>query len=336
MDDRLITPELLKRYLERTCDPDEEELVEQWYLSIEKTGASPPEFNEVIHLIRVRKAIWESEEKNRERIMLPRGRQPFGWRRYAVAAVLFIAFGLTFYFYQGQTVRQEVLSGVASPVSVENTGRQIRRVELPDGSVVWLNPGSELAYSPEAFLHSRREVAVQGEAFFDVERDEASPFIVTAEALRVQVLGTSFHVKAGRGQASYEVTVVTGKVRVYREGREKEEEMELLPAQKAVFEVSSGILTSEGTASGEGVMAAWQSASLDFEDAPLAEVAQRLERKFGVSVHLENDRLRNCLLKATFENLMMAEILEAISQMLELTYEIEKDRIVFKGQGCDQ
>ncbi len=334
MAENPVTPELLKRYLERECTPEETEKVEQWYLSADRTGAEVPEFNEVMHLIRVRKAIRESEAGTNDIVPLPIRISVV--LRYATAAIVLLVCGLGLYFYTSRPVELPDIPVIASPVVVSNSQKQMLRHHLPDGSTIWLHPGSELRYLPAISEASQREVSVHGEAFFEVAKDDSRPFTVVIDDLRVRVLGTSFHIKATPGLSSYEVTVVTGKVRVYsaRQASAKEEVV-LLPAQKAVFEVASGMVTSSEMPVQNSVLETWQPASLDFEDARLLEVARRLEQKFGVSVQLEDPKLTNCLLKATFENLRLVEILEAVSAMLELTYEINGNAIVLKGNGCE-
>lgn len=78
----------------------------------------------------------------------------------------------------------------------------------------------------------------------------------------------------------------------------------------------------------------WQPASLQFSDNRLEEVARRLEEKFNVSIKLESHTMGNCLMTAAFEDLQLSEILETISIMLELTYEVEGETILLRGNGC--
>ena len=86
-------------------------------------------------------------------------------------------------------------------------------LKLADGTNVWVFAESEIRF-PTRFKGNKREVYLEGEAYFDVTHDEQHPFIVHTEQLNVKVLGTGFNVMAYKGDARTEVTLVHGKVDV--------------------------------------------------------------------------------------------------------------------------
>ena len=86
-------------------------------------------------------------------------------------------------------------------------------VMLPDSSEVWLNAGSSILY-PETFAKDKRQVILNGEAYFSVKKDTASPFIVETSQLSVKVLGTRFNVKAYPNDEKITTTLTSGKVEV--------------------------------------------------------------------------------------------------------------------------
>ena len=90
-------------------------------------------------------------------------------------------------------------------------GAERQQTTLPDGSKVWVNRHSTLSYAAN-FNEKVREVQLQGEAFFEVKKDQGRPFTVLANETRTQVLGTSFNVRAYGAEDSVEVAVVTGRV----------------------------------------------------------------------------------------------------------------------------
>ncbi|RYZ94255.1 MAG: hypothetical protein EOP47_28175, partial [Sphingobacteriaceae bacterium] len=93
----------------------------------------------------------------------------------------------------------------------------VSSIVLTDGTKIWLNGGSKLKY-PNTFRGDRREVSVEGEAFFDVTHDADKPFIVRSGEISTQVLGTSFNVKAYADEHLLKVNVVSGKVGVLPSG----------------------------------------------------------------------------------------------------------------------
>ena len=84
---------------------------------------------------------------------------------------------------------------------------------LPDGSRVWLNAESSLSYPGSFGGRERREVTLQGEAYFEVAPDSLHPFVVETAALQTQVLGTSFNVRAYSPEDT-RVTLLRGSVKV--------------------------------------------------------------------------------------------------------------------------
>ena len=86
-------------------------------------------------------------------------------------------------------------------------------IELPDGSNVWLNAGTQMQY-PVSFMEDKREIILDGEAYFDVARNEKCPFIVHTHAMDIEVLGTKFNVEAYAKQQNFEASLIQGKIKI--------------------------------------------------------------------------------------------------------------------------
>jgi transmembrane sensor len=334
MAENKIDPELLRRYLEGKCDPDEIERVEHWYSSLDPE-VDEHTFDAPVHFFRIKRTIGQLETQDEESGSSPNNLLTGIFRRYVTAAIVVLVCGLGIYLYTARSNSRDTIE-TASLTTFENKGKQIQKQLLPDGSTIWLQPGAKIIYTSAHFA-SKREVTLEGDAFFDIAKDESSPFTVSADELRIQVLGTSFHIRATSGQPVQEVTVISGKVRVaMAHPTSLQKEVALLPKQQAVFEVATGVLSASTVTAQNSTWKAWQPASLGFADTSLDEAVRKLEEKFAVSIHLENTSLKKCLLTATFEDLQLSEILETISLMLDLSYEIKGDAIVLKGAGCGQ
>ncbi|MBC9794980.1 FecR family protein [Sinomicrobium weinanense] len=201
-----------------------------------------------------------------------------------------------------------------------------REISLSDGTRVTLNANSELIY-PEEFNGSVRNVELNGEAFFKVSRNEKMPFIVTANGVKVKVLGTSFNVKSYREDEQVETTLVQGKVEVGREG--DRETVILKPAQKATYSKSGKRLKVERANTRH--VTAWQEGRLSFDATPMRQVVRDLERKYGVTFVLRSEKLLNYKYTGTFNNAGLDKVLNLFTISSPITYNIKnKDTIVLE------
>ena len=126
--------------------------------------------------------------------------------RIAASVLLLLAIGIPTLWYGINR------NNNASSELMQFSEKGVKTVDLPDGSRVFLNEGSEIHY-PENFKQDRR-VNLDGEAFFEVMSDPVNPFNVRSGKVIVSVLGTSFNVKEGGQQEDVEVFVESGKVKM--------------------------------------------------------------------------------------------------------------------------
>lgn len=328
MNKKQISQELLKRYLEGQCTPEEAFQVDEWYASLsEETGAEAA-FDQPRHLGKVQNEIGRLSSDEVRVVPLRRSSFP-QYLRYAAAAVILLVAGVGINYFLSQN--KSVFRLGKHTYSTINKTHQVRKHVFPDGSEAWLNPGTRVTYAKEDFNEDSREVSLEGEAFFEVTHDPSRPFFVHGESVQVKVLGTSFNVRANKGEAEYAVSVVTGKVSVTAD---KGKEVMLLPHQQAVFKVASGELVSEEVPDMAEKAPLWQPVSLTFTDAKLGEVVKRLEDKFDVKIRLENPDLENCRVKAAFDQNRLSEILDMTMQIVDARYLMQNDEIVIRGEGC--
>lgn len=163
-------------------------------------------------------------------------------------------------------------------LSTPNGGQY--KVVLSDGTRVWLNAASSLAY-PAAFSGNKREVVLTGEAYFEVAKDEGKPFLVTVNDMQVQVLGTHFNVKAYANDKHIMTTLLEGAVRV----KKGTGSVMLLPGQQASLNKQDGVLRS---ATGDPELAlAWKNGLLAFKNDALRDVMHTISRWYDVEVVYE-------------------------------------------------
>jgi ferric-dicitrate binding protein FerR (iron transport regulator) len=150
------------------------------------------------------------------------------------------------------------------------------QVELPDGTVVWLNAASSLRY-PTAFTGKERRVEVTGEAYFEVAKNAELPFRVNVDdRAEIEVLGTRFNVNAYKNEKHLKATLLQGSVRVNR--------VVLKPGQQALLAENIQVVNDPDL---DKVMA-WKNGVFNFEDASLEEVMRQLERWYDIQVVYEN------------------------------------------------
>ena len=161
-------------------------------------------------------------------------------------------------------------------------------VTLADGSRVWLNAGSSLRY-PEAFTGVRREVVLEGEGYFEVERDERKPFIVRVDGMDLRVLGTSFDVKAYPDDGTIVTTLVTGKIAQHYSTVDTG--IVLTPSRQSVFDRKSGRLRTQKVDVRDAL--AWREGRVVMKDARLEDIFRELSRWYDFDVVYTNPSLRD-------------------------------------------
>jgi len=172
-------------------------------------------------------------------------------------------------------------------------GSSTPEIDLADGSVVHLRQDARLEY-PRQFGSNKRIVELEeGEAYFDIARDESRKFIVETEYADIIVLGTEFDIDIDDGVL--EVHVTEGKVRIDPDNSELY--LELTAGQSAYFDIRTGELKKEKI--GDMNEVAWFTKRLSFKNEKLSAVVEVLEEAFDVKINIENSELKNCKVTST-------------------------------------
>jgi len=273
------------------------------------------------------------------------------WRWLSVAASVLIVLGLGWwvrssYFGQPTAGRNAMPTAFeTSLITQTNTTTQPQWIALPDGSSVILQKGSQLKYS-KTFTGTRRSVYLTGEAYFEVTKDPAKPFVVYANGLLTKVLGTSFTVRAYGHDKAVTVTVRTGRVAVFAHSPENESRIDspkldglvLTPNQRIVYEreqsrlirvkeiVPAARIVPKGMALG--------TTSFVFEARAVSEVFSELEKGYNIKILYNKDVLASCRLTADLTDATLTEKLMIICKSIEAEYQVQPQGIVISGRGC--
>lgn len=188
------------------------------------------------------------------------------------------------------------------------------KVNLPDGSIVWLNSGSTLTY-PTFFANNERCTTLSGEGYFSVKTDKSHPFYVNVNNIRVMVTGTELNVEGYRGDSINSVILTNGSVNIITQDNKQ---IALKPNQC----FSLNILTQKHTvyAMDAASYSTWKDGILAFRDDPLENVFKRIGRAFNVDIRINNPQLATQKYRATFEGESLQQILDLISLSAPIKY----------------
>ncbi len=330
-----LPPDLLRRYLADRCTEAERQRVDAWYETLDHPAPQPLAFDERRSFERLRASLSDDPDFGKTPVR-PLWQRPWAYLTATAAAAVLVS-GLLFWpRIEGEPSEAIAKTTPSTSVAYQNSTQKITRRRLPDGSVVWLKPGARLAYAPST-NGSQREVQFSGEAFFDVARDPAHPFVIRSGRMTTQVLGTSFNVKALPNAARYEVAVLTGRVAVRSPAADGRMNTVLLaPRQRAVFDVPSRQLLKAAVPNRPTDQESWQPVSLAFDDATLDDVARQLEQRFDVRIRLANPALRHCRLKVDLTQQSLPEILDIVTKLLGTDYVWEEGTVTLVGNGCEK
>jgi len=198
---------------------------------------------------------------------------------------------------------------------------------LSDGSRVWLNSGSRLVFPP-AFNGKVREVFLEGEACFEVSRNENKPFFVRTSAFRVKVLGTKFLVQAYKEENEFTTVLLEGRVNLAQNDKLFAKEFELLPNQKASFKGNEENFEITDVQDVENYIA-WIDGYLNFEREDIYSVARRISRYYNIEIEVEGpvEKLKfsgKLDLKESPER-----ILNSLATIFKTSYEKRENKFVF-------
>jgi transmembrane sensor len=225
--------------------------------------------------------------------------------KYAVAAIIILLIGAGFIFYYTVNQRQSE--------KIYYSDNSVKEIVLPDGSHSWLNMHSSLSLAPD-FSQKHREVALKGEAYFEVKHDDNSPFKVNTGETVTEVLGTSFNIRQDSVFDNVSIIVNTGKVAFYKSSDTKNKVI-LLPGNYASF-LSKEDLIKAGNNDDQNFLS-WKTKVLKFYNTPIDQVCNELTRFYNKRV-ISSINVKDLKLTGTFNNDSLDEILSTIGLTLDV------------------
>lgn len=242
---------------------------------------------------------------------------------YRIAAVLLVGLvlGISWFYLTRMQDMQRVLA--------EDTPME---VTLQDGTKVVLNRDSKLRYG-RTFDAGERKVYLSGEAWFDVVRDTATPFVIDAGEAMVQVLGTSFNVNAYKQNPTVEITVESGLVAMSSK-KDLQDQIVMKAGSGGLYHKSQKTLKLIPTSDPNSI--SWKTRELFFQETSFGEVVEMLNKVYDANLVILNPELASCPLTVTFRDQSLEAILNVLEQTLDLQVTRKGDEIRLNGEGCEE
>lgn len=207
-----------------------------------------------------------------------------------VASIVLITVSITFGLF---SIGNDDKDEIAMQTITVPAGQRVN-LELPDGSNVWLNAGTVMQY-PASFMKNKREITLDGEAYFEVAHNEKSPFIVHTHAMDVEVLGTEFNVEAYKRRKVFETSLIQGKVRIKSPSDEKTF-LVLSPNYKTSLKDNKLVVSKIEDYN----VYRWREGLYCFKNKPFIEILENLERYYDLRIVLEKQSIAKIVLTGKF------------------------------------
>jgi len=207
---------------------------------------------------------------------------------------------------------------VYNTISTPNGGQY--QLELPDGSLVWLNATSSIHF-PTSFAGKERRVEITGEAYFEIAKNRDMPFVVSVNGAEVQVVGTHFNVNAYNDEDNVKTTLLEGSVKFVNDGNISI----LKPGQQAQLtnerttKVVSNVDVDE--------VIAWKNGMFDFENAGIETVMRQLSRWYDVEIEYQG-KTDDLFIAEMRRNIKLSDALKALELTGKVKFDIQGKKII--------
>jgi len=302
----------LARYLKGTSNETETAIIEAWYKSYQNerseqlTDHSRQQIKQAMQQ-RIVKAVNSSPVIDRS--------------IYRIAASILLVSGLGLLAYQ--FIKPTAILKTTF-ITIQTRAGQVKQFVLPDSSVIWINAASKVRV-PSTFNDAVRQIYLdEGEAFFEVKHNRLKPFKVTTLPLQVQVMGTSFNIKAYKALPQLNVTVSTGKVGVSRGSKLL---TFLTPGRQLSYSRSNGLFTQKTVTALESQ--SWKDGDTYLNHVKFEELALVFKNMYALNLKAGSKRVHDYLFTLRIKrNLEATETLKLISLMHNAHFRKEGNEVV--------
>lgn len=201
-------------------------------------------------------------------------------------------------------------------------------LKLSDGSVIYINAGSQLKY-PQSFIGlSSRDVYLEGEAFFDVKENKNKPFIVHTKKMNVRVFGTKFNVSSYQNENETSAVLTEGSIAVYDPSKTFNEESSFVikPGQQVITKKNGFVIREVNTEK----HIAWSNNQLYFSNDRFGDIIKELERHYNVRIENKSLELNDIKHTGTFSMETISQVLNTFQRTTPFEYQMDNGEIIIK------
>ncbi|WP_276480810.1 FecR family protein [Paraflavitalea pollutisoli] len=296
------------------------------------------------HLARMNaQGVSIGQSPNDNAFLLEGARKPRGiyWKYVGIAAAVLATAWFFYWMMLPSAASRQTATVKNQPSEIITKNGSRTKVQLPDGTQVWLNAGSKLTYDKE-FNTTLREVTLWGEGYFDVVRNEKKPFIIHTAQMDIKVLGTQFNLRSYPNDKTAEAALIHGSIEVRLKNRPAEKII-LKPHEKIVVNNNDTLPMTENIAKSQKdqrnalvvikglsqqddstyAETSWLDNKLVFTNESFPELATRLERWYGVTIRLTDEHVSAMRFTGVFEDETIGEALRGLAITSPFTYRIQ-------------
>lgn len=237
---------------------------------------------------------------------------------WMAAAIVLITMGGIWFYHKSNDVSNHQAFTANIFKEFNNTSTKSKIVRFADGSLAVLKPKSKIKY-PRRFTGSTRTVHLEGEAFFEIQKNHNQPFLVISQDMVTQVVGTSFTVKAFGNETEFKVIVNTGKVKVYRKTeaqKQLEKSIMLIPHQQAVYSKAIKVIKRDTVQTKLLLATEIANQSFTLNKVKLNEVIAKLEEAYHVQINYDKAQLGELTLTAQLADLPLDQKVELVCKAI--------------------
>lgn len=203
------------------------------------------------------------------------------------------------------------------------------KIELSDGSVVWLNSGSKLLF-PASFSEQRREVYLEGEAIFEVSHDKDHPFIVNSGDNEIEVLGTVFGVSNYLDENLFNTVLKSGSVQISynnKLGKRNSDKIKITPGTMASFNKDTKSITSEKV--NVANYFSWRDGVLIFQNNDLQFIMKKISRYYNVDIKINDEHLARETFSGYLDlNENINKVIQSVKESTNMEYNLKDKTII--------
>lgn len=287
---------IASKYANNTATEAEKKQVEAFYDGMQKKHESIPINLSAVKKVKIKNAI-DTAIYNKRKV--------FSFNKIAIAASIIMLMGITI-FYSLTNTNLTTISALKG---------ERKEIMLADGSRVFLNSNSSVSYKDD--FSERRNITLNGEAFFKVTRNTKKPFIVTSNTTEIKVLGTSFNINSNKENKTT-VSVNTGKVLVRSKTKLKDSVI-LTKNQQVSFLNHKPLKVSHNNSDD---LMAWTKNIIVLKNETIDNTAKILENWYNVSIDIQDKQIKTETISGKFNNETLKNVMASIAMLkdLKITY----------------